>query len=77
MAIEGKKRYVVYLDESEVETLKEYLDTRPGQGGLSELLQAHVTRCAKMVRKHGDSLKQITPGKITAKKFFQLLKVMS
>lgn len=75
MAVEGKKKYQVYLDESDVELLREWLDTRPGQGGLSDLLQKHVHRCAEIIRKNPDKLSKIEPGKLTLKKFFQLARL--
>ena len=75
MAIEGKKKYQVYLDETEVEIIKEYLDTRPGQGGFSELIQRHVTRCANIIKKNPKALEDIEPGRLTVKKFWKLLKL--
>jgi hypothetical protein len=72
MAIAGRKKYQVYLNADDVEVLREWLDTRPGQGGLSELLQKHVHRCAEIIRKNPEKLKRIEPGKLTIKKFFQL-----
>jgi hypothetical protein len=72
MAVEGKKRVVVFLDEDNVNTLREYLDSRPGAGGLSEILDRHVARCANVIRKNEKKLAKIKPGRLTVKKFFQL-----
>jgi len=71
MAIDGKKRYVVYLVEEDVKVIKEWLDTRPGAGGLSELVQKHVHRCAEIIRRNPVKLGKIEPGKMTVKKFIQ------
>jgi arsenate reductase-like glutaredoxin family protein len=72
MAVQGKKRIVVYLDEENVKILRNYLDTRPGAGGLSEILDKHVTRLADVIRKNEKKLAKIEPGRLTIKKFFKL-----
>jgi hypothetical protein len=72
MAVQGKKRIVVYLDEENVRILRNYLDTRPGAGGLSEILDKYVTRLADVIRKNEKKLSKIEPGRLTIKKFFQL-----
>jgi hypothetical protein len=68
MAVQGKKRIVVYLDEENVKILRNYLDTRPGAGGLSEILDKHVD----VIRKNEKKLAKIEPGRLTIKKFFKL-----
>jgi len=75
MSIAGRKKYQVYLDEKDVQVLQKWLDSRPGQGGLSELLQKYVHRCSAIIEKNPEKLKAVEPGKLTIKKFFQLLKL--
>ena len=75
MAVPGKKGYLVYLDQKNVETLRKYLSDRPDAGGLSGLLDKHVSRCAAIIEKNPEALKEIEPGKMTVKKFMQLAKL--
>jgi hypothetical protein len=72
MAIKGKARVTVYLDQDNYETVKNYLDSRPGAGGLSAILDKHVARCAAIIRKNEEKLKKVKPGRLTLKKFWQL-----
>lgn len=72
MAIQGKKRVVVYLDSENYDLVRSYLDTRKHAGGLSGLLDRHLARCADIIRKNPDKLKDIEPGKLTLKKFWKL-----
>lgn len=74
MAIKGKKIFQLYLDQENYELVKEYLDTRPGQGGMSALMDKHLERCAKIVKNNRNLFGEIEPGKMTVKKFFQFLK---
>ena len=75
MPVAGKKKYVVYLDEKNVETIRKYLSKKPDAGGLSALLDKHVSRCASIIEKNPQALLEIEPGKMTAKKFMQLAKL--
>jgi len=75
MAIEGKKRYSIYLDEKNVEYLREYFDTRPNTGGLSALLDKYLARCVFMVKENRDTFDGIEPGRMSFKKFWQLCKI--
>jgi len=74
MAIEGKIRVSMYLDMENINLVRKHLDTRPGAGGLSEIVDKHIARCADLIRKN-PKLAEIEPGKMTAKKFFQLAKL--
>jgi hypothetical protein len=54
MAIEGKKRYVVYLTESEVEYLRFRMKQRgPHCGGLSWLIDDYLCKLAGVLRTTG------------------------
>jgi hypothetical protein len=72
MAIEGKRKVSFYVNEENLNVLRNYLDSRPGAGGVSELVDKHIARCADTIRKNPDKLAKIKPGKLTLKKFFQL-----
>lgn len=75
MPVAGKQRCTVYLDKKNVETVRKYLSKRPDAGGLSALLDKHIARCADLIEKNPKALLEIEGGKITAKKFMQLVKL--
>lgn len=75
MPVAGKKKYVVYLEEKNVDTIRKYLSKKPETGGLSALLDKHVSRCASIIEKNEAALLAIKPGKMTVKKFMQLAKL--
>lgn len=52
--VKNKKRYVVYLTESEVEFLKSLVEYEtPGSGGFSALIDDHVCKLAATMRATG------------------------
>jgi hypothetical protein len=68
MAVENKKRYVVYLDEETTEYVKAFLDTTRNKGGLSGLVEGYLTTMAKTLRASG-----YRPGqKLTAAKLLRI-----
>ena len=75
MAIAGKQRCTIYLDEKNVEIVRKYLATKPDSGGLSALLDKHLARCAKLIEKNPKALLEIEGGKMRVKKFIQLAKL--
>lgn len=75
MAIEGKKKYQLYLDEENVEFLKNHLSQRPNAGGISGLVDKYLARCVFMIKENQDIFDKIEPGKMTLKKFFQFTKL--
>lgn len=75
MAVKGKRKYSFYLDEKNVEILRNHFDGRPGSGGISEFLDKHVARSVKIVKMNPKAFKTIEPGKMTFKKFWQLAKM--
>jgi hypothetical protein len=74
MAVKGKKLYRLYLDQENYELVQSYLDTRKHAGGMSGLMDKHLTRCADVIRKNPE-LSEIEPGKLTLKKFWKLAKL--
>lgn len=68
MAIEGKKRYAVYLDEENTEYVKAFLAGTKNTGGLSGLIDGYLLTMAKTLRAAG-----YQPGeKLTASKLFRI-----
>lgn len=72
MPVINKGRYTVYLDKQNVDEIRRYLSKKPHAGGLSELLDKHVTRCADLIRKNPKALNEIEDGKMTVRKFVKL-----
>jgi len=55
MPIKGKRKYTVYLTESEVEYLKMRIDSKvPNSGGLSALFDDYVCKLTNTLRKSGN-----------------------
>jgi hypothetical protein len=75
MAVAGKKRVIVYLEGENYDTLRKYLDSRPGAGGVSEILDKHLARCADVIRKNEKKLAKIKPGRLSTRKFLQMAKL--
>ncbi len=75
MAVEGKIKVTMYLDKENIEVLRNYLDTRPGAGGVSAIMDKHVSRLADIIRKNKKQLSEIEPGRLTLKKLVQLMKM--
>jgi hypothetical protein len=75
MAIDGKKKYQLYLDEENVEYLKKHFSQRPNAGGISGLVDKYLDRCVIMHKDNQDIFDKIEPGKLTLKKFFQFVKL--
>lgn len=75
MAIEGKKRYQIYLDEKNMDFLKTHFDSRPNTGGISGLLDKYLARCVFMIKENQEIFDQIEPGKMTLKSFWKLTKI--
>lgn len=42
MAIKGKKKYMIYLNEENAEYVKSFLETTRNKGGLSGIMDAHL-----------------------------------
>lgn len=53
MAIKGKERFTVYLDEDNVQFIKSFLDTRRGQGGFSSVLDFYLDKLVSTIRLSG------------------------
>lgn len=75
MAIEGKKKYQLYLDKNNVEFLRTYFDTRPNAGGISGLLDKYIARCVVMVKENRETFDSMEPGSLTLKTFWKLCKI--
>lgn len=77
MTVKGKKGYMFYLDEENVEFLKKHFVTRKGEGGLSFFIDKYIARSVWMIKNNPDVYEKIKPGKMTIKSLWQLLKLQS
>jgi hypothetical protein len=75
MAIKGKKLVKLYLDEENYEFLKAHMETKPGSGGISGLVDKYLARCAHSVKSNVDLFGNIQPGKLTWKGVWNLFKL--
>lgn len=75
MAIQGKKAYKLYLDEENVEYLREYFQGRKNSGSLSDFIDKYLERSVKIAKLNRNILDDIEPGKMTVKKFWKLCKM--
>jgi hypothetical protein len=60
MAVKGKKRYVLYLNEESTEFLKSYLETKKNKGGLSLLVDKYIGRQVLAIKNHQKVSEEIT-----------------
>ena len=70
MAIKGKRQYTLYLDEENTEYVKEFLLTTKHQGGLSGIVDAHLSSMAKTLK----ASKYLPGEKLTAAKLFRIFR---
>jgi hypothetical protein len=67
MPIQGKKKYMVYLDEENTELLKSYIESTRGEGGFSALIDEYVKYLAGTLR-----AADMGKGKVTWAKVFKM-----
>ena len=67
MAVEGKKRYAIYVDEDTFEYVKSFIETTRFQGGMSGFIDSYLKATARTLR----SANYVKGKKLTMK---QLLK---
>lgn len=75
MAVKGKKAYLFYLDEENVEFLKAHFSARKSSGGFSEFIDKYLERTVWMLKSNPDIFDEIKPGKFTFQKLWQLVKL--
>ena len=75
MAIPGKKRYTLFLDEENMEYLRKHFAYAKNSGGVSALVDKYLSRCVFMHKENKDIFDKIEPGKMTFKNFLQLIKL--
>lgn len=75
MAVKGKKGYMIYLDEENVEFLQNHFVSRKGSGGLSLFIDKYLARTVFILKNNPDAIEKIKPGKLTFKSAWQLLKL--
>ena len=68
MPVPGKKKYAVYLDEEKAEYVKSFLSSAKYAGGLSGLVDAHISTMAKTLK----ASKYKKDQKLTAAKAFKV-----
>ena len=76
MAIKGKKRYVFYLNEENVEYLKTHFETKRDTGGLSDFIDKYISRSVWILKNNQDFYKsnKQESGKLTFNKLWGLIK---
>jgi hypothetical protein len=77
MAVKGKKLYRLYLDEKNFEFLRKHLDTTPGKGGVSALVDKYLARCAYAVENNRDLFGEIAATKMGWRKLWQLFQLQT
>ena len=75
MAVKGKKAYLFYLEQENVEFLQNHFVTRKGAGGLSGFIDKYLERSVWMIKNNPDIYEKVKPGKMTFKSFWQILKL--
>lgn len=76
MAVEGKKMYRLYLTPENYEVVIKHLETHPGAGGVSALVDRYIARCAQVIKSdRADLFGNIQPGKMTVAKSWKLFKI--
>ena len=74
MAVKGKKRYVLYLDENTTEFVKSYLETTKNKGGLSLLVDKYLGRTAIVIKKHENLTENVEATKLSIPTIFKIFK---
>ena len=75
MAVQGKKEFKFYLDEKNVEYLRQHFKGRAAGDSLSTFIDKYLERSVKIAKMNEKLLKEIEPGPMTFKKFWKLAKV--
>lgn len=74
MTVQGKKEYKLYLDEENVEYLRQYFKGRASGDSLSTFIDKYLERSVKIAKVNRDLFAEIEPGPMTFKKFWKLAK---
>jgi len=72
MAIQGKKRIVIYVDEENYKFMKTFVDSRPNLGGISGLLDRHLKRDVMLIKANKDYFDIKNHGKMSLAKLIHL-----
>lgn len=77
MAVKGKKAYLFYLDEKNVESLKAHFESLKDSGGLSGFIDKYLERTIWIMKSNPDYVSEIKrdPGKMRFRKLWQLVKL--
>jgi len=76
MAIQGKKKFQIYLDEENFNFIKNFLDVRNDQrGGMSGLIDRYLDRQVYIIKHNPEFFNPKLHGKMTVGKFLKLLKL--
>jgi hypothetical protein len=75
MAVEGKKEFKLYLDEDNVDYLRQYFKGRAQGDSLSTFIDKYLDRCVTVAKKNRKVLDSVEPGPMTFGKFWKLLKM--
>ena len=75
MAVEGKKEFKLYLEEKNVNYLRQYFKGRAKGDSLSTFIDKYLERSVKIAKKNRNLLKKVEPGPMTFGKFWKLLKM--
>lgn len=74
MAVRGKKEFKFYLDEENVEYLRQHFKGRASGDSLSTFIDKYLDRSAKIAKMNEELLKEIKPGPMTFGKFWKMFK---
>ncbi len=75
MAVQGKKGFLLYLDEKNVEYLRQYFQGRAKGDSLSTFIDKYLARSVKIAKLNKDLLDTIESGPMTFRKFWKLTKM--
>jgi hypothetical protein len=72
MAVKGKKRYVLYLDEETTEFVKSYLEKKKNKGGLSLLVDKYLSRQVLAIENHEKTSEKLKLNELSIPQAFKL-----
>jgi uncharacterized protein YcbX len=75
MAVQGKKEFKFYLDENNVEFLRNHFKGRSRGDSLSTFIDKYLERSVKIAKMNKELIDKIEPGRMTFKKFWKLSKM--
>lgn len=75
MAVKGKKEFKFWLDEENVEYLRQYFKGRAAGDSMSMFIDKYLERSVKIAKMNEKLFQEIELGPMTFKKFWKLCKI--